>query len=405
MRTRNILIVLFCLAVLISACQTITKDELTSAQMTAIAGTVTAYYNEMTQTPAAPTKTATKVEETQTPTPAATETPTGAAQIGPASYPEGVNPLTGLKVENPDLLKRRPVIIKVSNHQIDSQPHWGLSSADMVFEYFIGWGANRFAALFYGQDVDRVGPVRSIRRVDGQLGSLYEAVVGSTGGNQEQVLPYLENYIPGRYFTDKYLCPGVCDDGRNVVYSVFGNSAALSEYFRQNNVYMDDPQLYGMAFTEDAPAGGQKADSAWVHWSYADYSQWVYDSESGKYIQWVMGESTGNVFQPLIDQNTGQALAFSNVVFLETNYTEHDPTLHTIDLIGNTDGRKAIVFRDGQAYELWWKTPANNKPIQFFDAKGKVFPFKPGNTWIVIVGQSSLLEIEDGDWSISFSIP
>lgn len=405
MRTRNILFVLLCFAMLISACQTVTKDELSSAQMTAIAGTVTAVFNDMTLTPAVPTETPTKVEETQTPTPAATATPVVAAQIGPESYPEGVNPLTGLKVENPDLLKRRPVIIKVSNHQIDYQPHWGLSSADMVFEYYIGWGANRFAALFYGQDVDKVGPVRSIRRVDGQLGSLYEAVVGSTGGNQEQVLPYLENYIPGRYFTDKYLCPGVCDDGRNVVYSVFGNSAALSEYFRQNNVYMDDPQLYGMAFTEDAPAGGQKADSAWVYWSYADYSQWVYDSESGKYVQWAMGESTANVFQPLIDQNTSQALAFSNVVFLQTNYTEHDATLHTIDLIGNTNGRKAIVFRDGQAYEVWWKTPANNKPIQFFDVEGKAFPFKPGNTWIVILGQSSPLEVEDGDWSISFSIP
>ena len=243
MKTRNTIIVLFCFAMLISACQQVPVDELSGAQMTAIAGTVTAVFNEMTLTPALPTETPTKVADTQTPTPAATATPTVAPQIGPDNYPEGVNPLTGLEVENPDLLRRRPVIMKVSNHQIDYQPHWGLSSADIVFEYYIGWGANRFAALFYGQDVDKVGPVRSIRRVDGQLGSLYEAVVGSTGGNQEKVLPYLENYISGRYFTDKYLCPGVCDDGRNMVYSVFGNTAALSNYFRQYNVHLDDPQL------------------------------------------------------------------------------------------------------------------------------------------------------------------
>lgn len=405
MKTRNTIIVLFCFVMLISACQRVPTDELSNAQMTAIAGTVTAVFNEMTLTPALPTETPTKVADTQTPTPAATATPTVAPQIGPDNYPEGVNPLTGLEVENPDLLKRRPVIMKVSNHQIDYQPHWGLSSADIVFEYYIGWGANRFAALFYGQDVDKVGPVRSIRRVDGQLGSLYEAVVGSTGGNQEKVLPYLENYISGRYFTDKYLCPGVCDDGRNMVYSVFGNTAALSNYFRQYNVHLDDPQLYGMAFRGDAPEGGQKADSAWVYWSYADYSQWVYDEESEKYVQWVMGESTANVFKPLIDQNTGEPLEFANVVFLKTYYTEHEGTLHTVDLIGNTEGRTAIVFRDGQAYEVIWKTSANNKPIQFFDAEGNAFPFKPGNTWIVILGQSSPLEIEDGEWSISFSLP
>src|SRR5690606_13795411 len=108
-------------------------------------------------------------------------------------------------------------------------------------------GANRFAALYYGQDSDRIGPVRSIRRVDGHLGSLYQAVVGSTGGDGNDVLPYLYNYIPGRYFLDKYLCPGVCDDGRNVVYSVFGDSSALSEYFNYQGYALEDPDLSGMA--------------------------------------------------------------------------------------------------------------------------------------------------------------
>src|SRR5690606_30251808 len=128
--------------------------------------------------------------------------------IGPETYGEGVNPLTGLKVDDLELLNRRPVIMKISNHQIDYQPHWGLSTADIVWEYYIGAGANRFAALYYGKDSDRIGPVRSIRRVDGHLGQLYQAVVGSTGGDVAKVYSYLNSYIPYRYFGDKYLCPG-----------------------------------------------------------------------------------------------------------------------------------------------------------------------------------------------------
>lgn len=405
MKIRNLFLILFSFVLLVSACQTIPTDELTPAQETAIAGTVTAVF-KVTE----PEKTVVTPEPTGSPTPAPEVTPTptkmvSADMIGPDQYPEGVDPLTGLKVEEAELLNRRPVIMKISNHQIDYQPHWGLSSADMVFEYFIGWGANRFAALFYGQDSERIGPVRSIRRVDGQLGSLYEAVVGSTGGDGNDVLPYLDNYIAGRYFTDKYLCPGVCDDGRNVVYSVFGNSAALSDFYTQRGVELEDPQLYGMAFSEVVPQGGQPAESAWVYWSEADYSRWVHDPETGKYTQWAMGESTSNVFKPLIDQNTGKALEFSNVVILQARYTEHKTTLHSIDLIGNTDGEKATIFRDGQAFEVIWKTPANNKPIQYFNADGSPFTLKPGNTWVVIFGLNSPMEVEEGDWSFSFSMP
>ena len=405
MKSRNLFLILFVLIFALTACGPKDTGELSPAQQTAIAGTVTAVFTDLQAS-----QTAMLPEPTQTATPEPTLTPTATQPpasviVGPNEYPEGVNPLTGLEVENPDLLKRRPVIMKVSNHQIDYQPHWGLSSADIVFEYFIGWGANRFAALYYGQDSDFIGPIRSIRRVDGQLGSLFEAVIGSTGGDMNDVLPYIGSYIPGRYFTDKYLCPGVCDDGRNMVYSVRANSAALSDYFIQNGYGNENPDLHGMAFSEEVPEGGQKGESAWVYYSYADYSRWVYNPETGKYTLWAYGEATGDQFKPLIDQNTGEALEFSNVILLQARYTQLKDALHNIDLIGNSDGQKATVFRDGMVYDVTWKTPQSTSPIQYFDSEGHTFYLKPGNTWVAIFGLTSPIEVENGDWSISFSMP
>lgn len=375
---------------------------LTDAERTAIAGTVTAVFANKTTEPSQAGATPTP-EPTQTTAPE--PSPTAAATIGPDNYPEGVDPLTGLKVDDPNLLHRRPVIMKISNHQIDYQPQWGLSKADLVFEYYIGWGANRFAALYYGQDSDRIGPVRSIRRVDGHLGSLYQAVVGSTGGDGNDVLPYLSNYIPGRFFVDKYLCPGVCDDGRNVVYSVFGDSSALSQYFNNQGYALDDPDLSGMAFSATPPEGGEAGASAWISFGTGEGSEFVYDETSSKYLRFAMDETTSNVYGPSIDQNTGEQLAFSNVIVINASYTEVKTTLHNIDLIGNTDGMPATVFRDGKAYEITWKAPNSEKPIQFFDGNGNPFPLKPGNSWIVLMGTSSMADIEGGEWSFTFSIP
>jgi hypothetical protein len=385
-KTPGILLVLLTATLLMSACVAPAPRTLTDAERTAIAGTVTAVFS---------TNPNVEVLPSDTPTPAPTETslpeptPTPAVPVGPDSYPEGVNPLTGLEVEDPELLNRRPVIMKISNHQIDYQSQWGLSSADLIFEYYIGWGANRFAALYYGQDSDRIGPVRSIRRVDGHLGSLYQAVVGSTGGDGNDVLPYLYNYIPGRYFLDKYLCPGVCDDGRNVVYSVFGDSSALSQYFINQGYGLDNPDLSGMAFSASPPEGGAAGVSAWITFGAGEGSEFVYDEASGKYQRFAMDETTSNVYGPSIN----------------VPYTEYKTTLHSIDLIGNTNGLPATVFRDGKAYEITWKAPSSTKPIQFFDGVGNPFLLKPGNSWIVLLGTSSLVNIEGGEWSFTFSIP
>ncbi|MBP7197169.1 MAG: DUF3048 C-terminal domain-containing protein [Anaerolineaceae bacterium] len=397
----GILLVLMTLALVISACGSSSMPALTEAEQTAVAGTVTAVFAAI-ESSAEPSVTPSP-EPSATPLPEPTPTPV--VPIGPNSYPEGVNPLTGLKVENPELLQRRPVIMKISNHQIDYQPQWGLSKADLVFEYYIGWGANRFSALFYGQDCDRIGPVRSIRRVDGHIGSLYQGVVGSTGGDGNEVLPYLWNYIPGRFFTDKYLCPGVCDDGRNLVYSVFGDSAALSNYFNYQGYGLENPDLGGMAFSGAAPEGGEAGASAWITFGAGEGADFVYDETSGKYLRFAMDETTSNIYSPSVDQNTNEQLAFSNLIVINVPYTEYKDTLHSIDLIGNTDGLPATVFRDGKAYQITWKTPDSEKPIQFFDGNGKPFLLKPGNTWIVLMGTSSLVNIEGGKWSFTFSIP
>ena len=417
MKTKKLIpLLVVSLVLVLSACVPMSPEGLTAGQQTAIAGTVTAVI-ERERTQALQTETtmpAITPQETTLPSTvpsenSSTPTPTKKAPsqevIGPETYPEGVNPLTGLKVADPSLLRRRPVVMKVSNHLIDYQAHWGLSSADIVFDYYIGWGSDRYAALYYGQDSSKIGPVRSIRRVDGHLGSLYQAVFGSTGGDKIDVLPYLDFYIPGRYFTDKYLCPGVCDDGRNYVYSVFGDSAALSSYFNYLGYGKEDPDLSGMSFSEQPPQGGEAGASVWIVWTDVGKAQWIYNPETGKYHNWTIDESTYYTYQPLIDQNTGEQLSFSNVIVLKAPYTEIKGTLHNIDLVGNTSVYEATAFRDGMAYEIFWKTPQSDKPIQFQDAQGNPFHLKPGNTWIAIFGLTSPSAVENGDWSITFNMP
>jgi hypothetical protein len=354
---------------------------------------------------AMPTTTATSMPSaTATPTQTSTPTPQPTlGPVGPVDFPEGVNPLTGLLVEDPTNLDRRPVFVKVANYPPSGRPHAGLSSADLVFEYYIGYGSNRFIAVFYGQNADKIGPVRSGRLVDPQLVHLYQGILGFESA-YETIYAKIIDILGDRAISG--ICPAVCDDGRNIVTSVFADSAALTSVASQRGVDNHQYTLEGMAFDPAAPEGGVDGSQALIIYSNLNRGEWRYDESSGKYLRWIEDTTGGDLEMiPLVDSNTDEQLAFSNVAVIFAYHTEYAPTMHDIDMWGNTTGRRAVIFRDGQAYDVTWAAPNNSQPIQFFDQNGEIFPLKPGNTWTVILGANSGDTQDGGNWTFNFYLP
>lgn len=357
---------------------------------------------------AMPTKTAT-LEPTPSATPTEEPTPTPEptlGPVGPVDFPEGVNPLTGMKVADPALLERRPVFVKVANYPPSGRPHAGLSAADLVFEYYIGYGSNRFMAVYYGQDTDKIGPVRSGRLVDPKLVNLYQGILGFQSA-YETILAKIVDVLGNRAINGAgNICPAICDDGRNIVISVFADSAALTSLASQRGVDQQRFDLPGMAFDPAAPDGGQPGNQALVIYSNLDRGEWRYDKASGTYLRWIEDTTSGDLKMiPLTDANTDEQLGFSNVAILFAYTTEITPSLHDTEIWGNTSGQRAIIFRDGQAYDVKWIVPRNDQPIQFIDQNGDPFPLKPGNTWNVLLGVYSDAQQSEGNWTFNFYLP
>jgi len=74
-----------------------------------------------------------------------------------------IDPLTGLPPADPSLLQRRPLAIKVTNFPRYTRPQYGLTQADVVFEYYAQTFETRIIAVFYGNNTNMVSPVRSGR--------------------------------------------------------------------------------------------------------------------------------------------------------------------------------------------------------------------------------------------------
>jgi hypothetical protein len=364
-----------------------------------------------------PTATGTAIPAaSETPTPLPTDTPAPtpinsypAEGYGPSNFPPDVDPLTGLKVANPALLQRRPMLIKVSNMPRDVRPQWGLSLADIVFEYYSEEGMTRFGAIFYGNDASMVGPIRSGRFIDGDLVRGYKAVFAFGGAYVAEMERFLKSDFASRMVVEESYTPLKRYDPNGYNYLVV-NSADLNAYATKRGI--NGPQnLDNMLFKLEAPAGGQPGTQLYVRYSGASYDRWDYDPSSGKYrrssdIANATDVEQTEQYAPLTDRLTNQPIALDNVVVLFANHEVYSTDsngakIYDIMLSGSGD---AYAFRDGQAYQVRWQRKEADV-VALTNLDGTPFPFKPGATWFEVVGSTSTVKQTGQSWRFSHLMP
>lgn len=378
------------------------------------------FFPTPTVTPAAtstptptPTETATPTAtptETLTPTPMPSPTreyPPGG--YGPSDFPDDVNPLTGLWVDNPSLLTRRPLMVKVANLPREYRPQWGLSLADHVYEYYTEAGTTRFSAIFLGNDAEMVGPIRSARFFDHRLMQMYRPIL-AFGSADYRIRDLMFNQDYADRLVIETACPPMCrfePNGRDYLVT---DTAALTEWINQKNVPGGNGRqnLDGLRFAYDLDVEGAPARQIYVRYSGAIYNRWDYDFQTGKYQRFVdVSNDPGGkeVYGPLTDRLTDEPITADNVVVLYITHQYVSAKPEIIDIIASGPG-KAYLFRYGEMFELTWQRKAIDQIITLVGPDGEPFPLKPGNTWFEVVGSSSEMSQQgDSTWRFKFSIP
>ena len=305
---------------------------------------------------------------------------------GPGGFPApgGTNPLTGLPLSGENQ-NRRPAIVCINN-DFAARPQYGLAQADVAYDYLMeGFSITRFSAIFYGDDADRIGPVRSARLINYYLGALYDAGLLCSGAS-DKVRWILKNDAPFPYLDIDL------DDPNNSRYSSslgsdyrtrLQTSTAGLRAFLANTGTQRAPSLRGFTFG-DLPGGGAPASQINIPFPSVTGSQvaYTYDVGSGRFLRFLGGIAH-------VDGATGAQLGFDNVV---VQYVPHQVTDIVEDSLGSKSIRlnlfgsgRAIVFRNGLAFEGTWRSDSRGDTPRFFANDGTEIPLKPGKTWISVV--------------------
>lgn len=406
---RRFLGILVLLLFVLSACNSNPTDQVLEAPTTAI--------NEVPPSPT-PSPTSTP-EPTDTPevvvdTPQPTSTP---PPYGPDEFPVDINPLTGLKVDDPDILNRRPIGIKVNIFPREQyRPTWGLSLADIVYDYYHNNGYSRFHAIMYGTDADLTGAIRSGRFLDKDLVQMYKSIFVYGGATPEIDTVFWNSDIANRLIREgvESLCPPtaenpLCRYEPSGISNLLAGTLEVHEYFKNKGNEDTRQVLNGMLFDLNIPSGGKPSPMVTTRYSSDDYNRWEFDNDTGQYLRYqdnAQDPGEAEVYVPLTDQVTEQQITASNVVILfasHENISKNKTDNFDITLTGTG---KALAFRDGQVYEVQWNRPEFDSVLYLTFPDGSRYPYKPGTTWYQVVGLfSKIIEETDGALRVVMGIP
>jgi hypothetical protein len=297
-----------------------------------------------------------------------------------------VHPLTGMTSYTPQDWQKRPVLaIKVGN-SANERPQAGLDRADLIYEEVVEGGVTRFMAIFSTNQAPRVGPVRSVRKVDPDLLQPIGGLFGYSGGVPPVVSKLRET-------------PGVHDVGANVASGAYRRDSARKQPY---NLYTSTDDLWAgrekaapqpkalfswLATDEDPTAGGDEVANE-VKMSFAGNGanlRYDFDKKTGEYLRFV-NDAPHTVEGDADDIQ----LSFRNVL-VQMVETAQGSTVDTAGLrsvdIDVTGSGSAVLFRGGRALRGRWSRASDGDVTQFVDVAGGPLKLAPGETIVELIPQ------------------
>jgi hypothetical protein len=332
------------------------------------------------------------------------------------TLPRDLNPLTGMPPSDPALMERRPLAIKVANYPRYIRPQSGLTLADNIYEYYIEAGLTRFIAVFYGNNSEWVGPVRSGRYFDEHIQRMYHAYLVFKFADPRVrshlettsdvapflVLPTIGSCPPFHFRSDRDI-----EDYNNSYF----NTLLWEDCVNRNGLENQRQDIRNGFFSEDVPSSELRGTKMFTYYSVDSYHYWQYDRTTKQYLRYQEISSIRNgkeaAYDVLIDTVTGETVHAANIVFLLVHHNfsntfDEEDEVYQIDLI---DSGEAYVFRDGVGIPARWIRTNKDQPLLLMSLSGETLYLRPGITFYEVLGAASYVDQDAGEWNFHHSTP
>lgn len=289
---------------------------------------------------------------------------------------------TGTPTEKAD-----QIVVAQMDNEPGARPQLGIGYADIVYEMPVyNGGYTRYTAVFNDTIPEQIEAVRSARIVNVDLYLEYGGMFVHFGG-QQHAGSSVYDYFNTVDMQKRY--DGLSDSKnfyRDNQRSAPNNVVARIKQMYDNTDWTDITCKSPLRFSNtDYTVKGTAATS--VNVKYRSGYEPSYEYSDGLYYRGY----NGNVHK---DGLTGEQLVCSNVIVQYMDYSWYDGASDR-PIVGTTGANKCEYFIDGMHFTGYWERASVNDSTVYYDDEGNEVVFKPGKTFIQIVGGSEEVTIAE----------
>ena len=286
----------------------------------------------------------------------------------------------------------RPIAVMIDNHKA-ALPQGGLNNAYIVYEIIVEGGESRLMAVFKGQDLDKIGPVRSSRHYFLDYALENDAIYVHYGWSpqaQSDISSLGVNNINGIYESESSFWRVKDKSAPHNVATSTKKILAIAER-KGYKTTSSKKSVLNYVTDEVELTDGQRADTITIPYSDSNIVKYTYNPEIQRYQRYSKGveETDWSTKEKTTTKNI--IITFAKNARLNDGENKDRQTLYNI---GTLDG---YYITNGKAIKIKCEKSSRSAQTVYKDLEGNEINVNDGNTYIQICPIDSKVTIEGNE--------
>jgi hypothetical protein len=285
----------------------------------------------------------------------------------------------------------RPIAVMIDNHT-GAWPQAGLNKAYLVYEILVEGGETRLMALFKGQDVDKIGPVRSSRHYFLDYALENDAIYVHFGWSpqaESDIKSLSVNNINGISESSSSFWRA---SGKSSPHNVVTSTEKILKIAERKGYKTTSEKESVLNYTAEAITLEEGIDATTVNIPHSTQQkvEYKYNEETGKYTRYARNKLQSEWY-------TGEEVTTKNIIITFCdNYTLNDSENKGRQGLYNIGEFKGYYITNGKAIEITCIKSTRTSQTVYKDLNGNEIEVNDGNTFIHICPKSANVKIEPG---------
>lgn len=282
----------------------------------------------------------------------------------------------------------RAIAVMIDNHS-GAWPQANLEKAYLVYEIVVEGGETRLMAVFKGQDLEKIGPVRSSRHYFLDYAMEHDAIYVHFGWSplaQSDIKTLGISNINGIYDTFFWREPP-----KSSYHNAFTSKENLEKYISKKKYRDEQKQDCIIKYNEEDTdlATGTIANNIKIKYSNMHNTSYIYDETTKTYLRSMRGEEHADRF-------TKERFYAKNILI----YKVRDELLPDVEDKGrrelyNIGSGEGYYITNGKCIPMKWTKQTRAGKTIYRDMEGNEIKFNDGITWVQIVPEYGNITITE----------